>query len=246
VVAVSLVQVRRTGKRGLLDAGLALRQGGPPAAGAGLKIKYEFPNQMRFAVGHALNSARGTTALLVAPGSTAWANGLIPDLSQGFRSAQQVIAPVRIAWESGSSDEAEAVSEQVCDQETISTDDLLTRLGSVSNPPFWLPLVVSAIGYARRAHGRLRWSRNEVIELLERKASVHRAYSYTTFGGVSIMSIHGAKNRQFKNVVLLWGPGVPGSPDYQRRLLYNAISRAEEQCTVFVRTRALLSAPPFA
>src|SRR5215813_9788104 len=101
-----LAQVRRTDKQGLLGAALALRQGRPPSAGAGLKIKYEFPNQMRFAIGHALNQARGTTALLVAPGSTAWANALIPDLSQGFRSAQQVVAPVRIAWESGSSDEA--------------------------------------------------------------------------------------------------------------------------------------------
>jgi hypothetical protein len=134
----------------------------------------------------------------------------------------------------------------VCDHEPISTDDLLARLGSVSNPPFWLPLALSAIGYARRAHGRLEWSRNEVVELLGRKASVHRAYSYTTFRGVPVMSIHGAKNRQFKNVILLWGPGVRGSPEYQRRLLYNAISRAEEQCTVFVRTRALLNAPPFA
>src|SRR5262249_9121188 len=152
------------------------------------------PNQMRFAIGHALNQARGTTALLVAPGSTAWANALIPDLSQGFRSAQQVVAPVRIAWESGSSDEADAVAAEVCDHELISTDDLLARLGRVLNPPFWLPLVLSAIGYARRAHGRLEWSRNEVFELLERKASVHRAYSYTTFRGVPVTSIHGAKN----------------------------------------------------
>ena len=60
------------------------------------------------------------------------------------------------------------------------------------------------------------------------------------------MSIHAAKNRQFRNVVVLWGPGVRGSDDLQRRLLYNAISRAEEQCTVFVRTQALMNAPPFA
>lgn len=240
-----LDQVRRTGKQGLLDAGVALRRSLPPVSGPGLRLKYEFPNQMRFSVGHALNSARGTTAMLVAPGSASWANELIPDLLQGFRSARQVVAPVRLAWESGSSDEATAVAGQVCDQERITTADLLARLVALPSPPFWLPLVLSAVEYARRAHGRIEWSRNDLLDLLERKASVHRAYGYTTFRGVPVMSIHAAKNRQFRNVIVLWGPGVPGSPDYQRRLLYNAISRAEDQCTVFVRTRTLLNAPPF-
>lgn len=58
---IRLSKVLRTGKQGLLAAGLALRQSGVPKSGSGLKIRYEFPNQMRFAIGHALNSARGTT-----------------------------------------------------------------------------------------------------------------------------------------------------------------------------------------
>ena len=66
-----LVQVRRTGKQGLLNAGVALRAGRAPASGLGLKLRYDYPNQMRFSVGHALNNGRGTTAMLVAPGSTA-------------------------------------------------------------------------------------------------------------------------------------------------------------------------------
>jgi hypothetical protein len=240
-----LVQVRRTGMQGLLNAGVALRQGRAPASGTGLVVKYEFPAQMRFSIGHALNRARGSTALLVAPGSAAWANELIPRLSQGFRTARQVVNPVRIAWESGSSDEATALTATVCDQERVATVDLRARLLALPDPPSWLSSVLSAIEYARRAHGRIEWSRADILDLLGRKASVHRAFGYTTVRGVPVMSIHAAKNRQFRNIIVLWGPGVPGSADYKRRLLYNAISRAEEHCTVFVRTQALLNAPPF-
>ena len=240
-----LALVRRTAMQGLLDAGIALRNGRPPAPGLGLKIKYEFPNQMRFAIGHTLNNARGSTAVLVAPGSTTWASELIPDLWQGFRSARQVVNPVRIAWESRSSDEATTVATNVCDQERITGAEFCRRLIALANPPLWLSTAIDAIDYARRAHGRLEWTRAEVVDLLGRKASVHRAFSYATPRGVPAMSIHAAKNRQFRNVIVLWGPGVPGTPEYQRRLLYNAISRAESHCSVFVRTQPLLNAPPF-
>jgi hypothetical protein len=240
-----LAQVRRTTMQGLLDAGAALRQGQPPASGPGLKIKYEFPNQMPFAVGHALNNAHGTTAVLVAPGSTTWADELIPRLSRGFHSSRQIVNPVRIAWETRVSDEATAVAADVCNEEQIATTDLRARLIALANPPYWLSSAINAIDYARRAHGRAEWSRAEVLDILARRASVHRAYSYTTARGVPVMSIHAAKNRQFRNVIVLWGPGVPGTPEYKRRLLYNAITRAEHHCVVFVRTQGLLSAPPF-
>src|SRR5262249_51571702 len=196
-------------------------------------IKYEFPNQMRFAIGHTLNNAQGTTAMLVAPGSASWANELIPDLSQGFRSARQVVNPVRIGWESRSADEAAAVAAMVDCEERIVTADFRARLIALANPPRWLGSAVDAIDYARRAFGRVEWSRTEVLELLTRKASVHRAFSYSIVRGVPAMSIHAAKNRQFANVIVLWGPGVPGTPEYHRRLLYNAISRAEKNCAVF-------------
>ncbi len=42
------------------------------------------------------------------------------------------------------------------------------------------------------------------------------------------------------------GPGVPGTDDYKRRLLYNAIARAQHRCTVFVQTQDLLNTAPFA
>jgi superfamily I DNA/RNA helicase len=98
-----------------------------------------------------------------------------------------------------------------------------------------LPTLVSTVDMARRAQGVRFWTPPELLALCGKKANVHRAYSYSPQRGIRVMTIQAAKNRQFRDVVVLWGPGVPGSADHQRRLLYNAISRAEHSCTVMVR-----------
>lgn len=241
-----LDEVRRTDRRGLLDAGTALRQGAAPGEGAGLAIRYEYPNQAPFAVGHVLNAAQGSTAVLVAPGSSGWAGEMIPRLAQGMRTPKQVVRPIPIRWESKPLDEAAGVVAEVCGGATVTSEELKQRLSGLANLAPWIRLAVLSVDYARRAQGRERWSREAVQEMLERKATVHRAYGYGLSRGVPVMSIHAAKNRQFRNVVVLWSPGVPGDQTHHARLLYNAITRAEYQCTVFVRTRPVLRAPPFA
>lgn len=59
------------------------------------------------------------------------------------------------------------------------------------------------------------------------------------------MTIHGAKNREFDNVIVLWPAAVGGSDDQKRRLLYNAVTRAKERCVVLVQASAHMSRPPF-
>ena len=89
-----LVQVRRTNRQGLLDAAAALRRGTAPARGVGIKINTSIPTKCR------LRSVMPSTA----PGhQPCWsrqvrldASDLVSRLSQGFRSARQIINPVRI------------------------------------------------------------------------------------------------------------------------------------------------------
>jgi superfamily I DNA/RNA helicase len=45
-------------------------------------------------------------------------------------------------------------------------------------------------------------------------------------------TVHGAKNREFENVFVVWPYGVKGSEEKQRRLMYNAITRAKNNCIV--------------
>lgn len=240
-----LNQVRRTNQPGLLAGALALRGGNPLQAGVGLAFSYQFPAQMPFAIGHAINRDRLGTAVIVAPGSGPWATTVIQRLSAGMQTPNQVVPPTRLGWETGSSEEAGRVSGTVCPGESVETADLIAGLFGIAEQPPWLKTVIASVQHGRRALGQQDWSKEQVHDLCERKASAYRAYGYGHSRNVPVLTIHGAKNRQFRNVVVLWGPGVIGTDDYKRRLLYNAITRAEQRCTVFVQTQALLNAAPF-
>lgn len=243
----NLTEVHRTDRRGLLDAGLALRDGRAVRQGLGLSIRYDYPNQFKFAVGHALNAADGTAAILLAPGAARWGESLIEPLSQGLRTSRQVVRPIRIAWETGSSEEAARVANALIQGNShILARELPERAAEFTQQPPWLKSVFSAIEHARRTSDHHQWSHSELVALCERKANAHRAYRFTGRTGIKMMSIHAAKNRQFQDLVVLWPEGVRGSADHQRRLLYNAITRAQRSCTVFVQTRNLLGLAPFA
>ena len=59
------------------------------------------------------------------------------------------------------------------------------------------------------------------------------------------MTIHQAKNREFECVIVLWPYEVYGTSERQRRLLYNAITRAKQRALVIVQNPARLKQPPF-
>jgi len=62
-----------------------------------------------------------------------------------------------------------------------------------------------------------------------------RAYSSPLSNRI-VSTVHGAKNREFENVFVLWNPFSVGrwNADDQRRLLYNAVTRSRNNCTVLV------------
>ena len=86
-----LALVRRTRRQGLLNAGVALREGQGPVAGIGLRIRYKFPAQVKFAVGHACAAGRHPCDPCRS-GIRAWANELVPQLAAGFRSPEPRIS----------------------------------------------------------------------------------------------------------------------------------------------------------
>ena len=57
------------------------------------------------------------------------------------------------------------------------------------------------------------------------------------------MTVHQAKNREFDSVIVLWPYEV--SATRQRRLLYNAITRAKRQAVVIVQNPDRINQPPF-
>ena len=61
------------------------------------------------------------------------------------------------------------------------------------------------------------------------------------------MTIHQAKNREFDSVIVLWPYRVVADMERQRRLLYNAVTRARRQALIIVRDprETRIAAPPF-
>lgn len=72
-----------------------------------------------------------------------------------------------------------------------------------------------------------------VMNFAERAVNAKRAYAKSTAKRV-VSTVHGAKNREFENVFVLWNPNIVGnwSGEEQRRLLYNAVTRAKQNCIV--------------
>lgn len=85
-----------------------------------------------------------------------------------------------------------------------------------------------------------------VAEIRQQVGVIHqrsRAYRRVRERGVRAMTVHQAKNREFDSVIVLWPYEV--AADRQRRLLYNAITRAKRQAVVVVQNPARIQQPPF-
>jgi superfamily I DNA/RNA helicase len=71
-----------------------------------------------------------------------------------------------------------------------------------------------------------------ISSLAEQLVHTSRAHSRKSSRFI-VTTIHGAKNCQFDNVCVLWSYQIPPDRELQRRLLYNAITRAKMNCIVF-------------
>ena len=98
----------------------------------------------------------------------------------------------------------------------------------------------------RRTQGRNAFSRGEIEAVVLQSFSNRKRGHRDLGGGFRAMTVHGAKNREFDNVIVLWPAAIGGSDDQKRRLLYNAVTRAKNRCLVLVQAQASLKQAPFA
>lgn len=98
------------------------------------------------------------------------------------------------------------------------------------------PLCSTAIENAKRiAHlrGLQQIPKRMMVRTAEKIVHDLRAYAVTS-PRRCVTTVHGAKNREFDNVFVVWTYKLPQSVDAQRKLLYNAITRAKSNCIVLV------------
>ena len=111
-----------------------------------------------------------------------------------------------------------------------------------------MPAVKSAqewVARQRRVLGVEEITADQVRRQLDRTLTARRRYARAERNELVAMTIQQAKNQQFTHVVVIWPYTIPNDNEQKRRLLYNAITRAQRSCLVLVQAQTLLNMPPF-
>lgn len=240
-----LTQPRRTKVDELLDAARAIRAGEAPKSAKLFMIKQTPTAPL---AGAWINSnlswyGGGKRVAIITPTHGTFARSALAWAAAN--KTKKGAGPYNVTWEHS---EAKAAAEY------LATIQLADRADGIS-----IAAVLEAAGDARtardvtewlelqrRTRAKLQFTRDEVVKLVEQSFSQRRQSRRSDVRGWNGMTVHGAKNREFDNVILLWPAAVGGSDDQKRRLLYNAVTRAKERCIVLVQAAAQMSLPPFA
>ena len=256
---VRLTRPMRTDQAGLLDAANAIRNSEDvravltqsarannptwyadgfrlvesPAANAGI-VGWNIANQMR--------NCRGRIAILT-PDSR---NQLLLDALAlvNERVWNQGFGPFPFEWEDRDADTTQAIVERIALPDEAPFEDCITAL-SPHTTYAAVEAVVNRLRRRRRVFGQTEFHREEITALIEVAVRNQTRYSGRRRDRNAAMTIQHAKNREFPNVIVLWPHSATGSNEHRRRLLYNAVTRATNHCSVVVIGQGLCDRPPF-
>ncbi len=251
---VPLTTCHRTSKGGLLAGANALRSHLLLGEGVGLKIS-SFPTAELAVNKVATELYYYPTVLMLSPTTapkSTFVRTIIARLGAApvhIKSMGKDIGPFKVLWQPTQEDEIA---------------DLLARLSLPANPDALVPLdTVAGCDGARGATELREWARQQArlrgaksataaevhyeVQRAVHRARAHRAPSASAH---RVMTIHQAKNQEFREVVVFWPYQIKGDAEQQRRLLYNAITRARERAVIVVQNNPSkqdrLKLPPFA
>lgn len=236
---------RRTNLRQLLDAAHAIRSGNAPISGRMFQIAHTANaglagSYLANAVGW---HGRGQDVAVITP-----ATGHFPTAVTDWvaaRRTKQNNGPFVIKWEHS---ESQAITRYL--------DGL--ELPERSNAAHFERLIIAAgddrtardvsywLDVQRRTQGRTEFENTDVVEVIRQSFSIRKYNPPAAQRTPLAMTVHGAKNREFDMVVVLWPAAVTGDVEQKRRLLYNAVTRAKSRCLVLVQAQNALVQPPFA
>lgn len=240
-----LTHPRRTNVNELLNAARAIRAGEAPKSG---KLFMVASTPKAPLAGAWINSnlswyGGGKRVAIITPTYGTFARSALAWAAAN--KTKKGAGPYNVDWENS---EAKAAAEylakiQLADRsDSISIAAVLAAAGdarTARDVTEWLDI-------QRRTKAKVQFTRDDVVKLVEQSFSQRHQSRRNDVRGWKGMTIHGAKNREFDNVIVLWPAAVGGSDDQKRRLLYNAVTRAKERCIVLVQAVAHTSLPPFA
>lgn len=238
-----LTKPQRTKVSELLDAAAAIRRGDPPKSDKLFMIQLTAKPAL---AGTWLNSnlrfyGGGKSVAVITPALGVFSQKVLAWAAEN--STKRGYGPYKILWEESESKAADSFIENLPLQEENDIPSVLACLTDINDPRVTCD-VLNWMDTQRRTKAKTIFARND-IHLAIKQIFLRRRRARRNDEGWKGMTIHGAKNREFDNVIVLWPAAVGGSDDQKRRLLYNAVTRAKERCLVLVQAKFSLNQPPF-
>lgn len=242
--AEELTQPRRTNEAELLEAATAIRNGEPPKSGKAFKIQLT-PNPPlagTWLSGNLQWYGGGKSISVITPTLVGFAQATLKWTAQN--KTKKGSGPYSILWE---------------ESDTKAANNFLGKIAleDINDIPSVIALLTAAgdlraardladwMDTQRRTRAKTTFSRNDIERAIEQGFAQRRRIRKDNEIGWKGMTVHGAKNREFDNVIVLWPAAIGGSDNQKRRLLYNAVTRAKKRCLVLVQAKGSLSQAPF-
>lgn len=243
--AEELIQPRRTNIAELLDAAAAIRKGEPPKSGKAFMVALTSkpPLAGAWLNGNLCWYGGGKSVAVITPTLGAFAQATVTWAAQN--KTKKGSGPYSILWEESEVKAVTSFLQKIALQDTNdipSVVALLTAAGdfrATHDVADWMDT-------QRRTRAKTTFTKEEIGKAIEQGFAQRRRARKGEGSGWTGMTVHGAKNREFDNVIVLWPAAIGGSDDQKRRLLYNAVTRAKERCLILVQAKANLSQAPFA
>ena len=245
----SLSDIHRTSASGLLEASRALRAGGNiPDNGNGFNVRGAQNHNVGASFVSKYLTWWGSCADIavltpVRPSSSVFVRDLFARVEEKSISNPPV-GPHFVPWEESHDEECDRFIQglELPEDPNAEVSCNVLSLGGFGGLRRELRHWIER---QRRVAGRTTFTAEEIRCEARRIHQRSRAYRRVRGRWVRAMTIHQAKNREFHSVIVLWPYQVAGAIERQRRLLYNAITRAKQRVLVVVQNPNRLHRPPF-
>lgn len=239
-----LEQPRRTNDRHLLAAARAVRAAQAPVSAGKFKV-VATPNAGMAGtwISNAISwNTAGNRVAIITPTMGTFANQVRQWVES--RTTKKQNGPHRVILEQSETERVRAMIDTLA-LPTHAT--LLEAHTLIATQPREIKVgFINHLDKQRRTRGQTVFSRAEMEATILQIYANQRRFAGHDGPGIRLMTVHGAKNREFDLVLVLWPAAIGGDEVQKRRLLYNAITRAKSQCLVLVQSTQALSLPPYA
>jgi superfamily I DNA/RNA helicase len=243
--AEELSQPKRTNVTELLDASAAIRSGLPPQYGKLFQVQLTAKPALAGAwlSGNLCWYGGGKNVAVITPAMGTFAKAVMTWTAKN--KTKKGAGPYSIPWEESEAKAASSFIARLALQDTNDIPSVVALLSGAGDRRAMRD-VAEWMDTQRRARAKEKFSKEEIERAIEKGFAQRRRVRNSERRGWRGMTVHGAKNREFDNVIVLWPAAIAGSADQKRRLLYNAVTRAKGRCLVLVQAKASLSQAPFA